>query len=59
MLNRDDMIRKLREQHAYLAAEYGASDASHPIQTTDAVPVAQDDEVIVDAAELKRRVRKR
>ena len=25
MLSRDDMIRKLREQHAYLATEYGVS----------------------------------
>lgn len=43
----------------HLATEYGASDANLPSQTPDAPPHAEDDEVIVDAAELKRRVRKR
>ena len=43
----------------HLATEYGTSDASHPSQTPDASPVAEDDEVIVDAAELKRQARKR
>ena len=43
----------------HLATEYGASDANLSRQTPDAAPVAEDDEVIVDAAELKRRVRKR
>ena len=42
----------------HLATEYGASEASQPSQRSDAAPVAEDDEVIVDAAELKRRVRK-
>ena len=43
----------------HLATEYGASHASHPGQAMDATPIAEDDEVIVDAAELKRRVHKR
>ena len=43
----------------HLATEYGAPTASQPNTTSDAAPVAEDDEVIVDAAELKRRVRKR
>jgi hypothetical protein len=43
----------------HLATEYGAPDASQPNLTLDAAPIAEDDEVIIDAAELKRRVRKR
>jgi len=43
----------------HLATEYGAPDASQPNLTRDAAPIAEDDEVIVDAVELKRRVRKR
>lgn len=43
----------------HLATEYGAPDASQPSLRPDAAPIAEDDEVIVDAAELKRRVRKR
>jgi hypothetical protein len=43
----------------HLATEYGSPTASQPNTTPDAAPVAEDDEVIVDAAELKRRVRKR
>jgi hypothetical protein len=43
----------------YLATEYGAPDASQAKLTHEAVPIGEDDEVIVDAAELKRRVRKR
>jgi hypothetical protein len=42
----------------HLATEYG-TDASQASLTHEAAPVAEDDEVIVDAAELKRRVRKR
>lgn len=43
----------------HLATEYGSPDASQPSLTPHAAPIAEDDEVIVDAAELKRRVRKR
>ncbi len=43
----------------HLATEYGAPESGHPGQALDSTPVAEDDEVIVDAAELKRRVRKR
>ena len=43
----------------HLATEYGVPDASQPGLTPEITPVAEDDEVIVDAAELKRRVRKR
>jgi hypothetical protein len=43
----------------HLATEYGASDASHLRHALDAPPIEEDDEVIVDATELKRRVRKR
>jgi hypothetical protein len=43
----------------HLATEYGVPDTSQPRLTPDITPVAEDDEVIVDAAELKRRVRKR
>lgn len=43
----------------HLATEYGAPDASQASLTHEAAPIAEDDEVIVDAAELKRRVRKR
>lgn len=43
----------------HLATEYGPSDANHPSQRPEETPIAEDDEVIVDAAELKRRVRKR
>jgi hypothetical protein len=43
----------------HLAAEYGAADANQRSLTPEAAPIAEDDEVIVDAAELKRRVRKR
>lgn len=42
----------------HLATEYGAPDKSQPSLTPDAAPVAPDDEVIVDAAERKRRTRK-
>ena len=47
------------EMLLHLATEYGASHASHPSQAMDTTPVAEDDEVIVDSAELKRRVHKR
>jgi len=43
----------------HLATEYAASQPSQPGQTKDTTPLAEDDEVIVDAAELKRRVQKR
>lgn len=43
----------------HLATEYAASHASQPSQAMDTTPLAEDDEVIVDAAELKRRVHKR
>jgi hypothetical protein len=43
----------------HLATEYATPDASHPSLAPDATPLAEDDEVIVDAVELKRRVRKR
>jgi hypothetical protein len=43
----------------HLATEYGAPDASQPGLTLYTTPVAENDEVIVDAVELKRRVSKR
>jgi hypothetical protein len=43
----------------HLAAEYGTGDANQRSLTPEVAPIAEDDEVIVDAAELKRRVRKR
>ena len=42
----------------HLASVYGAANTSRPTQLSDLAPVVEDDEVIVDAAELKRRVRK-
>ncbi len=43
----------------HLATEYGAAESGHPGQALNLTPAAEDDEVIVDAAELKRRVGKR
>ena len=43
----------------HLATEYGSAEAGHPGQARDTTPAAEDDEVIVDAAELKRRARRR
>ena len=42
----------------HLAAEYGAADLNQRSLAPEVPPSAEDDEVIVDAAELKRRVRK-
>ncbi len=43
----------------HLASEYGAPDSNLPSQMPESPAVAEDDEVIVDAAELRRQVRKR
>jgi hypothetical protein len=42
----------------HLASVFGATNVSLPTQLSDSAPAIEDDEVIVDAAELKRRVRK-
>lgn len=42
----------------HLANEYGASNASHPTRLSALAPDVEDDEVILDAAELKRLVGK-
>jgi hypothetical protein len=42
----------------HLASAHGAANVSLPTQLSDSAPAIEDDEVIVDAAELKRRVRK-
>lgn len=43
----------------HLATEYGAPDARQAGLAPESAPIADDDEIIVDAAELKRQVRKR
>ena len=43
----------------HLATEYGVAKPDGPKLESDASPVDADDEVIVDAAELKRQVNKR
>lgn len=42
----------------HLANEYGAANASHPTRLSDLASAVEDDEVIVDAAEFRRRVHK-
>jgi hypothetical protein len=45
------------EMLLHLANVYGAANASRPTELSDLPPTVEDDEVIVDATELKRRVR--
>jgi hypothetical protein len=42
----------------HLASLYGLANTSHPGQLSDSAPAIEDDDVIVNAAELERRARK-